>query len=442
MSSSTSSASERIVPQSPYGEATTDFVRWGLAQLGYTLSEENGASLLRLRESDEVTFDGRRQLRLPLGDRPVSSDVESIDFGARFGSWLLERLSGGGPVVHVRPREQPLAVNDISQRLFEAYQVEGGQVHLAGCQLADYPFLRMSFAVDDGAGATLRHVFVAHDGSSVSPQQVEDLGLLDVERLGGSAPRIDEPALQSLMAAGRRVAAKSSTSRDPTASIVEPSIVSVVWVKHASGTLDFTIGDSSVQLPFSGWAKLIRPQPFVASNSGASTFHLAATDDGRIDDVDQIVRCEQSGRRVLQQDLATCSVTGKKVLEDFVQSCPVSGRPALKDQFVTCPVCQQRVSKTTVDDGACQACRSLTKASKEDPRLAWILGEHAGLDSWKSWRLAETQQVYIAQANRLMKRMLVVIDKETLAVRHLAQGSRLASDWTAVPEDSYAEFLD
>ena len=254
-------------------------------------------------------------------------------------------------------------------------------------------------------------------------------------------PRVDDTALRSLITAGRRVAAQSSTSRDPNATTVEPVVTSLLWVKHASGTLDFTIGETTVSLPFSGWARLLQAQPYTSPESGASSFHLAATDDGRIDTFDQIATCEQSGRRVLKQELVTCGVTGKHVLEEFTENCPVSGKPCLTEEFATCAVCGQSVSSAVLEGGVCTACRQMTKIRKDDPRLVWILGEHKGLDRWNNWQLSETKHVYIAQATGWTKRLLVVVDKETLAVHHLATAGRLGSAWAPASAAARSEIL-
>ena len=332
-----------------------------------------------------------------------------------------------------------MSVTDVTGALFSAYSIENGQLHLAGCQLTDHPFLRLSFADDDDP--SVRHVFVAPDGSSVSDELVAKLGLDELEPITVAPPRLEETGLRSLLAAGRRIAAKQSTARDPEAVIAEPLAITVAWVRHAEGRLQFTIGKHTASLAFNSWAKLLKPQPFLAKYSGTSTFRLAATDDGRIDAADEIAACQESGRRVLKQELVQCSVTGKSVLPDFTETCPVSGRPALRHEFVTCTVCRQRVSKAVMNEGACGACRGLTKVSKDDPRLVWIFGEHPGLDRWNNWQLAETSTVYIAQATALLKRLLVVIEKETLAVRRLATAGRLSATWIDAMDAEHAERL-
>lgn len=421
-----------IVPDSPHREGIADFVRWALTQLELSWEEVDGCGRLPLPEADRAAFQGRSELKLALEGFPPDSSAEALDPDCPFVGWLVDRLRAAGPAVHIRPCEQPTAVAEVASRLFDAYRVDGGQIHLGGCQLADVAFLRLSFAANENGRAVVRHVFVTHDGASVSEALAIELGLLDVEPIHKYPPRIDDAALNALVAAGRRIAAKSGSSRDPLATIVEPIALALVWVKHASGKLQFTVGETTVELPFAGWARLLEAPPYVGEHSGASGFHLAATDDGRIDLAEQIASCQHSGRRVLDEELVTCSVTGKRVLAEFTDHCPVSGSPVLVDQFAPCSICRQRVGKGVLEHQTCAACRQLSKTRKDDPRLVWIMGEHPGLQRWNRWQLAETEQVYIGQAESLLKRLLVVVDKHSLSVRHLATASRFSPTWTTV----------
>jgi hypothetical protein len=436
---SSASAIHPVVPQSVHREDPAQFVRWALAHLGIAMEQGERDAVITLPEEDRPAFAGQQRLRLPLNGAAAAGQ-ESLDWDGRFGRWLLERLHARGAALHARPRTQPMTVADVTASLFSAYQVDGGQLHLAGCQLTDHPFLRLSFAGEE-PGDPICHIYVAPDGSSVGDELVPQLGLDELEPILRLPPRLDDNALRSLIAAGRRIATKQSTSRDPGAATVEPLAATIVWVRHAEGRLQFTIGKLTASLPFSSWARLLKPQPFVAKHSGASTFHLAATDDGRIDAAEQVAVCEESGRRVLRQELVECSVTGKHVLADFTEACPVSGRPALRHEFVSCTVCKQHVSKAVMNEGACEACRGLEKITKDDPRLVWIFAEHPGLDAWKHWQLAETQTVYIAEATSLMKRLLVVVDKETLIVRRLAVVSRLSTTWIDASEAERTDLL-
>ncbi|MEM9657289.1 MAG: hypothetical protein AAF961_02915, partial [Planctomycetota bacterium] len=357
------------IPDSPDYEDAAEFVLWAAAQLKLNPVDEEGAVVIELDEESQPDFDGQQHLRLQIAAAADDPAAEPIAWDSRFGQWLRGRLQGVDGALHTRPVVQPQSVNDISERLFAAYVVEGGKTHLAGCQLTDHPFLRLSFVDQQHPESAVRHAYVAPDGSTVDDALVNALGMDELESCDRQRPRIEPVALRSLIAAGRRIAAKQSSRRDPTATTVDALAVAVIWVRHATGRLQFSIGDATASLEFSGWAKLLAPKPFVGKQSGRGAFHLAATDDGRIDAADEIETCQQSDRRVLRQELVECCVTGSRVLPEFTQLCPVAGMPAMLDEFDTCAICQQSVSRTVLDGDECQACRRLEKIRKDDPRL-------------------------------------------------------------------------
>ncbi|MCA9238434.1 MAG: hypothetical protein KDA44_23335 [Planctomycetales bacterium] len=431
---------DAIVPDSPHRESAESLLRWAIAVLELDATDAaDGRTVIALAEEDREAFGGREQV-VAAPAESAAGDEQPLAVDSLLGAWLLEKLRGRDGAAHARPAGQPMSVGDVSTKLFPAYTVDGGQFRLAGCQLTDHPFLRLTFpgTTDD---PQLRHVFVAPDGSSVSEELVGRLGLNDLAAAGKPTPRIDEAAIRSLSSAGRRIAAKSSTRRDPSARAIDPLATTVAWVRHAEGRLLFEIGESSEELAFSGWARLLEPKPWTARRSGTATFHLAATDSGEIDAAEEMAVCQQSGRRVLREDLVTCSVTGRHVLPEFTEKCPVTGRPALRSEFAVCDQCGQRVSRAALEESLCQACRDMTPVRKDDPRLAWIMGEHRGLERWNRWRLAETETVYIARADGLTKRLLAVIDKESLAVRRLATAGRFAPGWVDATKAQQTELL-
>jgi hypothetical protein len=83
----------------------------------------------------------------------------------------------------------------------------------------------------------------------------------------------------------------------------------------------------------------------------------------------------------------------------------------------------------------------MKSVKKADPRMARVLHEHPALDRWRHWRISETSRVYVLVARGLLRRLLIVVDKETLELRHLATGSRLSGGWTIVEPDQYAYAL-
>ena len=434
-----------VVPESVHREDLAHFVRWALAALETPTSCAEHDLIVELPEAERGAFGGQQRLRLPLVGAP-SPAQESLAADSRFGLWLAERLHRHGPALHARPQGQPMTVSEIAARLFPAYSVDRGQMHLAGCQLTDHPFVRLSYLDDairhDGRPREVRHVFVAPDGSAASDDLAPRRGPAALAPIvKPPPPRLDDAELRSLVAAGQRIAVKQSTHRDPDATVVDPVAVTVCWVRHVAVRLQFVVGAATASHELNSWAALLEPKPWVARHSGVATFHLAATDDGRLDAADQIAVCQQSGRRVLRDELVECSVTGKQVLPDFTERCPASGLAALRHEFADCTQCRQRVSRAAMAEGLCSACRELAKVRKDDSRIVWIVGGFPGLDRWNQWQLAETGTVYIAVATGLLKRLLVVIDKQSLTPLRVATASRLAPAWLDASDAERAELL-
>ena len=353
------------------------------------------------------TLQARRSCSWHLNRLPADSSLEPIDLDSRFGTWLVKRLRAVGPAVHVRPNDQPTAVNDVASRLFAAYRVEGGQIHLGGCQLTDLAFLRLSFAASEDGRPCVRHIFVSHDGTTVPDELASRLGLLEVEPILKFPPRIDDAALNALIAAGRRIAAKSSSSRDPSATTVEPIAQAVVWVKHASGKLQFTVGETTVENPFSGWARIIEAPPYVAEHSGTSSFHLAATDDGRIDAADQNRSCELFGRKVLANELVILLRNRQTCVGRVYRTLPRRRRACSRRTLRTCAVCRQEVSQAVLDRESVCAVAANCPRSRKTTR-AWS-GFWANIPAWTAGAAGDLQkpaEVYIRTGRRL-KRLLV-----------------------------------
>ncbi len=315
---------------------------------------------------------------------------------------------------HAAPADQPQSVSEIAARLLSAYQVDGGSVHLAGCQLEDRPFLRLQFEGSDGPVTR----FVSIEGKPLDPGRITELGLWQLVDLPRPPQRLDwrfEAEVQAAVEAARQF--------DGT--IEEPQLVSTtaVWCKHTDGKLRFSMGETSADLPFEGWARSIEPPPYPCPASNTSTFHVAATDDGRIVAADQLERCQETGRLLPSNELVTCSATGLRVAAGQTRRCSVSGQRILARMLVRCENCRQEVAPGSETKGVCGACRDLRKVWKADPRLARLLDEYPTLDRWRHWRIAETAEVYILSARRWLTRLLLVVDKESLQFRVMATGS-------------------
>lgn len=115
-------------------------------------------------------------------------------------------------------------------------------------------------------------------------------------------------------------------------------------------------------------------------------------------------------------------------------TCPVTGETVLHESLVACAVCRQRVSPAAIKAGKCHACTRLTKVRKDDPRMARVLHEHRGLDSWGRWRIAETAAIYVLVASRLSGKLLVVLNKETLDPLRVAESGPFFARWVDLPD--------
>lgn len=423
------------------------FVHWLAVQQRMHVTVAGDQLQLVIPEEDRELFGGREMLELAVRRGRLVESSESADSGhdpprqVEPLIWLVSRLGRLGPAAHARPDGQPESVHAVAQKLFRAYRIDGGQMHLAGCQLEDRPFLRLSFLNKSSHDGSVRHMFVAPDGSSVSKDMVNGLGLAKITPIESAAPRIAPHELRALVGSGQRMAAQQIEQRNPAATAGPPLATTVVWAKYVLGQIQFSVGDELVMLPFEGWASMLVPPAVRCEHSGAESFHFATIDDGRIVAAEQIATCGYSGRRVLRSKLVQCQATGRPVMPEYTSLCPVTGHPVLTEHFALCDVCRQNVSTPGLARGRCAACRNLKRVADDDPRLVWLMGEYPRLSSWKRWRLAETRTCYIARGSTLLRQLLLVCNRDTLSIERLATRRRGSFRWTAVSADHRQEYL-
>jgi hypothetical protein len=275
-------------------------------------------------------------------------------------------------------------------------------------------------------------VYLDGDGAEVCGELVEALGMKEVTELA-KPPQPPGPQIELAVDNAVRAAIERFPPDDP------PEVVATaaLWCKFAAGKLRFAVGEESAELPFSGWSRTLGPPPFVCPHSGASTFHLAATDDGRIVAAEEIEPCTETHRRTLAAELVTCAVTGRRVMPELVETCPISAARVLASRMVQCGMCRQRVSPATIHRNRCSACRNPQPVGEADPRMTRVLREYPLLGRWPSWRIAETATVYILTAAGWIRRLLIVVDKGSLEPKHVATGSRVMADWRPLQPTEY-----
>lgn len=429
-------------------DTTADFVLWAFDQLGLVCAQQQGVYHVAVPAEEAEQWGECEAFSFafdPLLCEAACGDeaVELMTHRSPRFEQLIAALQARGQAVHACPAGDPQSVHQISARLFGAYHIEGGGVHLAGCRLEDRPFLRFTYRrADDGADENepLDHVWLDGDAAPVSEAQRESLGLETIEPCGPRCPRLPAADLDELLAGGE-AAAHAHWLQSESAAAPELLVRTLVWVKYAEGKLRFTIGEATAELPFAGWAAQLEAPPLICPESGAATYKIAATDDGRVCAADAIAVCGESQRRVLRSELHECSETGRPVLAEFGACCPVTGKFLLRPLLATCPQCQQQVSPAALTHDRCAACANLQPVAKDEPRMARLLGEYPGLDRWRKWKLAETETAYLAQASSLLRRLLVVVDKQTLEPLYLAGAHRLLPNWTKLPAALRDEML-
>ena len=338
-------------------------------------------------------------------------------------------LKGSGTVEHAAQAGQPDTVAHITARLFPAYTIQGGRVHLAGCTLEDRLFARLSYRMDGQA----MELLVDGEGREV------DQALRESLHLGQTRP-MPKPPHQASPVISRflgTVLPSFEKQRFVCSEAFERVSVVLVWCKFAEGKLRFTIGNQSVDLPFSGWARTLEPPAWVCPHTGASTFDLAITDDERIVAADQIAVCDETGRRVLAAELVTCAATGTRVLSERTSVCPVSGVRVLTQEMVACCQCGELVSPTALHQGRCEACRRFQPVGKDDLRLVQVIRQHPQLDRLRKWKMSETANRYLLLSSGWLRQVLVVVDKDSLEMRRVATAYRLLSRWEPVDSTDY-----
>lgn len=398
------------------------------------LADFGGREVVRFRWDDVVGADFRR----------TGTPAEVLALGSPLSDRLLGCLKRLGPVVHAAPRGQPVSIHQLAAHLFTPYQIEGGSVRLSGCSLEDQPLLRYTYGVRNGdaeEGLRLEHAYASARQQPIEEDLLAALRVHDLTPVAARPPRLPDEKIAAWLAHGERRTPRLAGERR-----ADFLLTTVIWCKRANGKLLFELGDSSAERSFDLWAQqlvdgTVLPPPFRCAATGRESYHLAATDDGRITVADSIARCEHSGRRVLDSELQACAVTGRRVLGEFLRVCSISGEHVLAGELVSCAQCRQEVSPHVIWRGRCRACRSLRPVTPDDPRLARILGEYPKLDRWPHWQLAETASVYVLTARYLLRRLLLVLDKESLEVMRVAEGFRLTRQWPEIPPAQWDEFL-
>ena len=420
-----------------YAEGWESFALLALSSLGRELYED-GAGLVVVHEPEGDGGAGPRRkwtgkltkLLRRSGDGKADSTL-TVDLEAESPDellrWVFDRLADEDRLPRYVPAGEPQTVHEITHRLFSAYEVDGGSLHLGGCHIENVPFLRVTEPADAGGDPIVVHRFFDARGELVDEALVGQLHLTDVQ------PPADQILLRDR---SEWTPIIDSLGGDQTTS----KAIALVLAKRASGRLELTIGEESLSIPFEGWMRTLAASPAVCPQTGAESFQLTALSDGRIAAKREVVTCDESGQAILKQDAVHCSVTGKTVGKEHAEKCPVSGEPTLAEGFVVCRRCGQRVSQVVVTKTGCQGCDRVAPANEDDSIVNAIVAAAPKLAD-KKLKVAETDAVWIATTGSLLTRLIVVVDKATKQISHAAKRRRFSSEWRELSPAEHVEQL-
>ncbi|MEO1498400.1 MAG: hypothetical protein AAFV43_14745 [Planctomycetota bacterium] len=421
-------------------ERWTAYAAWAADTLGLRLEYDGQTYRLKHHEGDAASAAARQKavkagrswlLRTrppatPGADKPVFEACSPTEVIETLG----ERLNARATPPSACPAEQPTAVHHIAQRLLDAYTLDGGVVHVAGCRLEDRPIVRLTqLDADTGSEPALQHTYYDAVGKPLDPAWIAAVGADRLAPLPHSASKIEHRIDPEMIDRARAADAASNTGPDAS-----EAVATVLWVKHAAGVLRFDFAEESIDTPFAGWASTVEAPPVVCPTTGVETFHLATVEGGAICAADQIGACVKSGHRRPRGELTECSVTGGLAEPEWLAECSLTKQPVLKEHLVTCPRCGERVAPSAMVGDVCSACAKPKRLPASDPRVERVVASRTSLTR-RRWVASETPSVLVLEATSWFRRRVVTVDRDTLDIKHAAEASRFSPVWRRLPID-------
>ena len=416
-------------------ESWTAFAAWAADELGLRLTFDGNVYQAEPQPYEAAPGSGPkaarkswllRRIKQAEEAQPAEEPIEA-DSPSGLVLVLIHRLRERHQLAQLRPIDQPSAVHEITSRLFNAYQLEGGSVHIAGCSLEDVPFVRISTLDPTTTDETrLIHAFYNEQGERLEQEAVVSLGLDHAGPFGDAAPRPADDLLAELIASARHALFGSDEFFTQ-----EDSVAALVWVKRVSGRLSFEFGDETVTTEFDDWAKTLTPPPVICPLTRRETYNLTTVEGGAIVAAEEIATSDVTGLSRVSSELLSCSVTGKQGEAEWFGASEVTGKPVLLEHATLCPRCGLQIAESEITTDGCVACDRATKLLASDPRIHAILEHHPQL-SGARWRLAETPTALVLLADGWFTHRAATIDKTTLKLLRYAQRSRFSHVWREI----------
>lgn len=392
--------------------------------------ESFAAWLLEMLGGSPLANSGNKQWSVPFGGEDAGDEIVSlaaVGDSADQLAMLAKRVAARAPLSQAVARSDVQRVAEIAPSLYAPYDVPGGTVRLAGCQLENRYFVRRTFLQRGAKGPVVIHYWFWLNGEPVADELISQLGLHELAPPTRPLPEAPLVLPETL----------ASWTPPAEANELEPLLDALVGVKWAAGKLEVIHSDptpATVSIEFSGWATAFRdghvsPPAFVCPATGVRGYRFVRTADGELTVEEATGVCELTGKRYLIRDMATCVVSGVRTAKSEMVVCPVSHDWLLPQELVVCEMCRQEVSPLVIAGHRCRACRRLEHVSADDPRIVRLTEAHPEWKTRKRWQLSETDRVYIAVADAWWQRWLIVTDKDSLETLRLAKRSPLRRRW-------------
>lgn len=423
-------------PAAPHtSEPWTAFAAWAADELGMQLAcvgdvYRAEAELYEI-DPEQVKKNARkswllRRVKKAGGAENEPSPIEA-DSPSGLVTALCERLLEREHPAHLKPVQQPEAVHEITAGLFDAYTLDGGKAHVAGCLLEDAPFVRLSVVQEqESASPRVVHAFWDTRGVAVDPSTVDALGLDRAVPYGEHPPKLAGDAYVSLLALARSSVVDAFGVSGDT-----PCGVAVVWAKRATGRLSFEFGEETVEAVFNDWARLLAPPPVRCPVTGRETFHLCTVEGGAIVAAEEAAVSDVTGLRRVRSEMLRCAESGKLAEAEWFATSEISQKTALLDELAECQRCGLMVVDSERSGSGCRVCGAAERVGAESEPLATILRERPEL-ARQRWRLAEAPHAYVLVGDDWLSQRVATVDKESLALRRYAKRSRFSSVWRPV----------
>ncbi len=382
-------------------------------------------------------FNGQTSFAFISGSEPPAG-VEPLSTTSPLWQWMLEQLAERRLPLSAAPVGDPQAVHEFSGPLLSQYQVDGGSVHLAGCRIEAFPFVRL-LRFDESGNATEALVPAAGAVSEQSEFTAALITQLDLNHWEPAEPprgvalaqmnaihREASEARQGLTPDGEPI------SLEPTDGDDDPPLLVAEWCHRARGKFEFEIGDARLTVGFDDWARHLKPPPITCPVTGEPTYHLAITGDGRLIAAEQLAPCAVCRQRLPRTELSASSVSGQLICKNHLLHCPISGEPLLEAECVECPSTRLPVSPAAVRKGQSTLLEELEPVDAGETALARLRLDHALLEQYRHWRLARGADVDLYVGGKLTGQVLITVRRDTGELLAAAQKSKWSWSWKPV----------